>query len=99
MTQTIRPATPADIPYVVKLLMLDAEERHAEDAILWKMAIDAPAQIEKALTFALTAEQQPFQQFWQIAEDGGQLTGVIHAMMLPVPPIYAGPFGKPGLIL
>ena len=99
MTQIIRPAKPDDIPYLVKLLMLDAEERHAEDAVLWKMAIDAPAQIEKALTFALTAEQQPFQQFWQVAVDGGQLTGVIHAMMLPVPPIYAGPFGKPGLIL
>ena len=99
MTQTIRPATPQDIPRLIGLLMLDAEERHAEDAILWKMADDAPAQIEKALTFALTAEQQPFQQFWQVAEDGGQISGVIHAMMLPVPPIYAGPFGAPGLIL
>ncbi len=99
MTQTIRPATPDDMPRLVGLLMLDAQERHAEDAILWKMADDAPAQIEKALTFALTAEQQPFQQFWHVAEDGGQLTGVIHAMMLPVPPIYTGPLGEPGLIL
>ncbi len=79
--------------------MLDAKERHAEDAILWKIADDAPAQIEKALAFALTAEQQPFRQFWHVAEDGGQITGVIHAMLLPVPPIYAGPFGEPGLIL
>ncbi|TCS55601.1 hypothetical protein EDD52_1304 [Primorskyibacter sedentarius] len=99
MTQTIRPATPDDMPRLVELLMLDAQERRAEDAILWKMADDAPAQIEKALTFALTAEQQPFQQFWRVAEDGGQIRGVIHAMMLPIPPIYAGPFGEPGLIL
>ena len=99
MTQTIRPATPDDMPRLVELLMLDAQERHAEDAILWKMADDAPAQIEKALIFALTAEQQPFRQFWHVADDEGQITGVIHAMMLPVPPIYAGPFGKPGLIL
>lgn len=99
MTQTIRPATPDDMPRLVELLMLDAEARHAEDAILWKMADDAPAQIEKALTFALTAEQQPFRQFWHVADDGGQITGVIHAMLLPVPPIYAGPFGEPGLIL
>jgi len=99
MTQTIRPATPDDIPHLVELLMLDAQERHAEDAILWKLADDAPAQIEKALIFALTADQQPFRQFWQIAEDGGQITGVIHAMMLPVPPIYAGSSGEPGLIL
>ncbi|TDL74135.1 hypothetical protein E2L08_16615 [Palleronia sediminis] len=99
MTQTIRPATPDDMPRLVELLMLDAEARHAEDAVLWKMADDAPAQIEKALTFALTAEQQPFRQFWHVADDGGQITGVIHAMLLPVPPIYAGPFGEPGLIL
>ncbi|WP_300039321.1 hypothetical protein [uncultured Roseobacter sp.] len=99
MTQTIRPATPDDIPRLVELLMLDAQERHAEDAILWKMADDAPAQIEKALAFALTAEQQLFRQFWHVAEDGGQISGVVHAMMLPVPPIYAGPFGKPGLIM
>lgn len=99
MTQTIRPATPDDTPRLVELLMLDAQERHAEDAILWKMADDAPAQIEKALTVALTADQQPFHQIWQVAEDGGQITGVIHAMMLPVPPIYAGSSGEPGLIL
>jgi hypothetical protein len=99
MTQTTRPATSDDIPRLVELLMLDASERHAQDAILWKLANDEPAQIEKALIFALTAEQQPFQQFWWVAEDGGQVTGVIHAMMLPVPPIYAGSFGEPGLIL
>lgn len=84
---------------LVELLMLDAQERQTEDAILWKMEDDAPAQIEKALTYALTAEQQPFQQFWYIAENGGQIRGVIHAMLLPVPPIYGSPFGEPGLIL
>ncbi len=99
MTQTIRPASPDDMPRLVELLMLDAQERLAENAILWKLADDAPAQIEKALKFALTAEQQPFRQFWHVADDGGQIKGVIHAMMLPVPPIYAGSFGEPGLIL
>lgn len=99
MTQTIRPATPDDIPRLVDLLVLDAEARHSVDPILWKMADDAPAQIGKALTFALTAEQQPFRQFWQVADAGGQVTGVIHSMLLPVPPIYAGMLGEPGLIL
>ncbi len=79
--------------------MLDAQERHTKDAILWKVADEAPKQIEKELAFALTAEQQPCQQFWHVASVGGQITGVIHAMMLPVPPIYAGSFGEPGLIL
>ncbi len=99
MTQTIRPAKPDDMPRLVELLMLDAQERYAEDAVLWKLADDASAQIEKALTFALTADGQPFQQFWHVAEDQGLVSGVIHAMMLPVPPIYAGSFGEPGLIL
>jgi hypothetical protein len=99
MTQTIREATPEDIQRLVELLMLDAEGRHAENAILWKITDDAPAQIEKALLFALTAEHQPFRQIWQVAEEGGQVTGVIHAMMLPVPPIYSGSSGEPGLIL
>lgn len=99
MTQTIRPATPDDIPRLVDLLMLDSETRHSVDPILWKMADDAPAQIGKALTFALTAEQQPFRQLWQVADAGGQVTGVIHSMLLPVPPIYTGALGEPGLIL
>lgn len=99
MPQTIRPATSEDIPQLVELLLLDAAERHAEDRILWKMADDAVLQIEEALKFALTAEQQPFRQFWQVADEGGILTGVIHSMLLPVPPIYAGSQGEPGLIL
>lgn len=63
------------------------------------MVEDAPAQIGKALTFALTAEQQPFRQFWHVSDDAGHITGVVHAMLLPVPPIYAGTSGEPGLIL
>lgn len=60
MPPIIRLATPEDIPRLVELLLLDADERLAEGGILWKMADDASAQIEKALTFALTSEQQPF---------------------------------------
>ena len=84
---------------MVPLLLADARERHAEDAVLWAMADDAAAQIEKALLFALTAEAQPIRQIWQVAEDGGRIVGVIHSMLLPVPPIYAGTDGMPGLIL
>lgn len=99
MSQTVRRATTDDIPRLIELMSMDAEERHAEDAILWKIADDASAQIEKALMFALTAEQQPFRQIWLVAEDGDQVTGVAHSMILPVPPIYAGADGEPGLIL
>lgn len=99
MTQAIRLAEPNDIPRLVELLLLDAAERQAADPILWKLADDAPKQIAKALTFALTAEQQPFQQFWHVSEEANRVTGVIHSMLLPVPPIYAGSMGEPGLIL
>ncbi len=99
MSTTIRPATTEDIPAMVELLLADARERRAEDALLWDMADDAASQVEKAVTFALTAEAQPFRQFWQVAADRGQIVGVVHSMLLPVPPIYAGADGKPGLIL
>ena len=99
MPAVIRAATTEDVPRMVELLLADARERHAEDAVLWAVADDAAAQVEKAVTFALTAERQPFRQFWQVAEEGGRVTGVVHSMMLPVPPIYAGADGEPGLIL
>ncbi|MDT0684182.1 hypothetical protein RM543_15970 [Roseicyclus sp. F158] len=63
------------------------------------MADDAASQVEKAVTFALIAEAQPFRQFWQVAENGGRIVCVVHSMLLPVPPIYAGADGTPGLIL
>lgn len=99
MSHTVRTATISDIPSLVDLLLLDAESRQVIDPILWKVTADAPAQIEKALTFALTSEQQPFRQIWQVSEHGGAINGVIHSMLLPVPPIYAGRQGDPGLIL
>ncbi len=99
MARTVRPATTDDIAQVVELLRMDAAERQSKDAALWRIADDASEQIEKALTDAMTTKRQPFRQFWQVADKGGKVTGVIHSMMLPVPPIYAGPLGEPGLIL
>jgi hypothetical protein len=51
------------------------------------------------VTFALTAEKQPFRQQWLVAESDGRLVGVIHTARLPVPPIYAGKRGDPGLLM
>ncbi|MEO0830360.1 MAG: hypothetical protein AAFY03_07840, partial [Pseudomonadota bacterium] len=99
MPLTSRSMTTDDIPQVVDLLLLDAEERRAKDPVLWKVAEDARARIEAALVFALTAMNQPIRQFWQVACDQGRISGVIHSMLLPVPPIYAGAKGEPGLIL
>jgi hypothetical protein len=96
---TIRLAAADDVLRMVELLLADARERHAKDTVLWAMADDAAAQIEKALTFALTDDAQPVRQFWQVAENGGKIVGVVHSMLLPVPPIYAGDDGMPGLVL
>jgi predicted N-acetyltransferase YhbS len=96
---TIRQATTADAPGVAELLLVDADERHAHEPALWPIAANAASEIEAAFLHALTAERQPFRQFWQVAVEGRRITAVIHAMMLPVPPIYAGPKGAPGLIL
>ena len=95
----VRPATTEDLPRMVELLLADARARHAQDAVLWTLADDAAAQVERAVTFALTADAQPFRQFWQVAEADGRIAGVVHSMLLPVPPIYAGADGEPGLIL
>lgn len=99
MPHAVRAATAGDIPRLVELLLRDAEERHAADPDLWKIASDAPVQIEKALSFALISERQPFRQIWQVCEHDGAISGVVHSMLLPVPPIYAGNQGDPGLIL
>ncbi|MGP6086399.1 hypothetical protein [Antarctobacter jejuensis] len=99
MPPVIRPASIDDVPAMVDLLLADAAERHLKDPVLWALAEDAAARVEKAVIFALTAEAQPFRQFWQVAEADGAITGVVHSMSLPVPPIYAGTFGEPGLIL
>ncbi|MEO0402645.1 MAG: hypothetical protein AAF214_09750, partial [Pseudomonadota bacterium] len=99
MPQTVRSATLQDIPSLIPLLLADAEERRVTDPILWNVAHDAAQQVEKALIYALSAEPQPFRQIWQVAQEAGRVVGVIHSMLLPVPPIYAGAKGDPGLIL
>ena len=99
MPSNIRLASPQDIPHLVDLLLADANQRRLVNMQLWKIADDAPAQIETALRNALTAENQPFRQFWHVACSGERITGVVHSMMLPVPPIYAGSDGEPGLVL
>lgn len=99
MTAGIRAATLHDLPSMTELLMQDAERRRAHDPALWALAKDARRKVADAVTFALTAENQPFRQKWLVAEAGGRPVGVIHSMRLPVPPIYAGKWGDPGLLM
>jgi len=96
---TIRPAELADLDQVADLLLADAEERHTVDPGLWKLDRAAREKTISTIQMAMQAEKPPFRQQWLIAEAGGRLAGVTHSILLPVPPIYAGELGLPGLIM
>lgn len=99
MPVDIRPATLADLPRMVELLMLNAEDRRAHNHVLWPIVDDADAKVEEAVRFALAAEKQPLRQQWLVANAAGMLVGITHSVLLPVPPIYAGNWGDPGLLM
>ena len=99
MTAEISAAAPSDIASMVDLLMQDAARRHARDTALWALDGHARRKVADALAFALTEENQPFRQKWLVARSGGDLVGIIHTMRLPIPPIYAGKWGDPGLLM
>jgi hypothetical protein len=98
MPPSIRPATPKDLPALVALLTEDAEQRRSLDPLLWRIAPDAPARIERAVGAALDGPQTPARELWHVAEDAGRVVGVTHAMLVPVPPIYDSAAGAPGLL-
>ncbi|MCC1493008.1 GNAT family N-acetyltransferase [Cognatishimia sp. F0-27] len=102
MAMTIRPATRDDIPVLVPLLTEDVRQREALDGALWSAAADAGVRIEANLRTALHPDGSPVRHFWLVAERQGaegKILGVAHAILLPVPPIYAGEQGMPGLIM
>lgn len=99
MSIAIRPATVADLGSITELLLADAKERSVADPGLWRLADDAQSKIYETIKIAMEAERAPFRQQWLVAELGGKVVGVTHSVLLPVPPIYAGRFGPPGLIM
>lgn len=99
MPLTIRPAAPADLPPLVDLLLADAEARCRADPGLWRMDPSARDKTTGTIRAAMQAGNPPFRQQWLVALAGRRLAGVAHSILLPVPPIYAGEFGPPGLIM
>lgn len=97
MPASIRPATTHDLPGIVTLLIQDAEARRSLDAVLWRLAADAPASVEKTVAAGLNRPAGPARELWLVAEHSGRLVGVMHAMTVPVPPIYVGT--APALLL
>ncbi len=99
MTIDVRSATLSDLESLTSLLVLDAKERYAIDPILWALDKSPHDKVAETVKAAMEAENPPFRQNWLIAEAGGEIVGVAHSILLPVPPIYAGEFGPPGLIM
>ncbi len=99
MPPSIRLATLKDLPAIVALLIQDAEARRSLDPVLWRVAGDASTRIENAVGPALNGSQAAARELWFVAEHAGRIVGVTHAMLVPVPPIYDGSAGPPGLLL
>lgn len=96
---TLRSAGPQDAETVVPMLLQSAGRRQATNPALWRIAPDAGERAGAAFRASLNRKPGRPDQFWKIAEARGGPVGIVHAMLLPVPPIYAGEFGPPGLIL
>ncbi len=63
MPPSIRPATPHDLPGIVALLIQDAQQRRSLDPLLWGLAPDAAARIERAVGGALDRLMRPRESF------------------------------------
>ncbi|WP_223423782.1 GNAT family N-acetyltransferase [Tateyamaria pelophila] len=99
MTVSIRPANPCDLEHLAELFLEDAKVRHAQDPVLWALERGPRKKIVSTLKAAMEADAPVMRQIWLIAEADGVVVGVAHSILLPVPPIYAGVFGPPGLIM
>jgi hypothetical protein len=98
MSASIRPATPHDLPAIVELLIRDAQQRASLDPRLWRLAPDAGLRVERAAAATLDGSEGTARALWHVAEHAGRIVGVTHAMLVPVPPIYDGAAGPPGVL-
>ena len=99
MAAIIEAATPSDLNAIVDLLTQDAKRRYAKDPILWKLAADIPEKVVPTVKATLETKNPPFREQWLLAKASDDVVGIAHTVLLPVPPIYAGKFGPPGLIM
>ncbi|RVT82022.1 hypothetical protein DXV76_18360 [Rhodobacteraceae bacterium CCMM004] len=99
MTPSIRAAASADVRSIADLALAAARRRAAADPALWPVATDAETQVHRALHTALDTPEAPVRQRWLVAHIGSRIVGAGHGLHLPVPPIYAGRWGMPGLIM
>lgn len=99
MTITIRPAGLHDLDQISDLLLADAKIRCAFEPGLWKLDSAPREKIGSVVKASMEAKKPAFREQWLVAEIGGDIVGVTHSILLPIPPIYAGELGPPGLIM
>ena len=99
MAPTIQPAQLSDLDAIVDLLVEDATLRQERDQVLWNLAADARTKVTSTLKAAMENKNPPFREQWLVAKASDDVVGIAHTVLLPVPPIYAGKFGPPGLIM
>jgi hypothetical protein len=98
VASAIRRGTPEDVGRIAELLVLDGQRRMGLDPGVWRMARDPRARIESAVRASVDGDGRA-RELWLLAEAGGRMVGVAHAMIVPVPPIYDVRTGHPGLLL
>ena len=99
MPIVVRPATVTDLPDIVALLLGIALRRNAANPEIWPLADNASDRVLDVVQAGIDGTDGAPKELWHVAEASGQVVGVSRAMMLPIPPIYAGLLGLPGLIL
>lgn len=99
MAQNIRTAVPSELDEVTTLLIAGADARHTQNPDLWRLDGATRDKTFSTIKQAMENENPAFRQQWLVAESEGRLVGVMHSILLPVPPIYAGDMGPPGLIM
>ena len=99
MAVQIRPAAVSDLPQMTALLIQDAAQRQQTNPALWPLAANGLERVANAVRKTVESSEPPFAEQWLVAEEAGRIVGISHALKVPVPPIYAGAFGPPGLLL
>ena len=99
MTPTVRSAKADDTTQISALLLKAAQRRNLTNAEIWPLANNCAEDVRNVVHGGIEGASQSPEEFWHVAEVSGEIVGVSRAMILPIPPIYAGLLGLPGLIL
>jgi hypothetical protein len=99
MSITIRTGEISDLEVMVELLMEDGRQREAHNQTLWKVDLNGADKVASDIRSTLENDNPPFRQQWLLAEFEGKIVGITHSILVPVPPVYAGELGSPGLLM